>query len=36
MPAIGLYEVIVIGVVVCGGVALAGLAVAYLLRRAKK
>jgi hypothetical protein len=35
MPAIGLYEMIIIGVVVCGSLALVGLAVVYLLRRDK-
>lgn len=33
MPAIGMYEVIIIGAVVCGGLAIAGLVVAYLFRR---
>jgi hypothetical protein len=35
MPAIGLYEVIIIGAVVCGGLALVGLVVFYILRRDK-
>lgn len=35
MPAIGIYELIIIGAVVCGLLVLLGLAVLYFLRRDK-